>query len=60
MSDLKIKKVTVAAKKTALKSRRALRTAGSREKEENICNSKEMRGFSTVFRNHKRYLHIVG
>ena len=34
MSDLKIKKVTVAAKKTALKSGRTLRTAGSREKEE--------------------------
>ena len=34
MSELKIKKVTVAAKKTALKSRRTLRTAGSREKEE--------------------------
>lgn len=38
MSDLKIKKVTVAAKKTALKSRRALRTAGSREKEETSQN----------------------
>ena len=34
MSDLKIKKVTVAAKKTALKRGRTLRTAGSREKEE--------------------------
>ena len=34
MSELKIKKVTVAAKKTALKSGRTLRTAGSREKEE--------------------------
>lgn len=38
MSDLKIKKVTVAAKKIALKSRRALRTAGCREKEETSQN----------------------
>ena len=34
MSELKIKKVTVAAKKTALKRGRTLRTAGNREKEE--------------------------
>ena len=38
MADLKIKKVTVAAKKTALKSGRTLRTAGSREKEETSQN----------------------
>ncbi|MGN1414762.1 MAG: CHAP domain-containing protein [Anaerovoracaceae bacterium] len=38
MSDLKIKKVTVAAKKTALKSGRTLRTAGSREKEDTSQN----------------------
>lgn len=38
MSELKIKKVTVAAKRTALKSGRTLRTAGKREKEETAQN----------------------